>query len=147
LNGWFAFGLIGIAVAADSAVKLQSGSPRTVDELPMLAWAFLFGWAFTGWIIASLKPAVIAMNDRTQPRSVVLAGIVSTLAASLAFGVGIGLYMLTEATWGGRPLAALYGYLGALGGGFWGMKGMEFATDIVKAIVERSVSKQKGEGT
>jgi hypothetical protein len=76
-----------------------------------------------------------------------VAGIVSTLAASLAFGVGIGLYLLTEATWGGKPLAALYGYLGALGGGFWGMKGMEFATDIVKAIAERWASKQKSEGT
>jgi hypothetical protein len=147
VNFYAAFGLIGLAVAADSAVKLQSGSPRTVDELPMLAWAFLVGWAFTGWIIAMLKPTVIAMNDRTQPRSVVIAGAISTLAASLAFGVGIGLYLLTEATWGGKPLAALYGYLGALGGGFWGMKGMEFATDIVKAIAERWASKQKSEGT
>jgi hypothetical protein len=134
---WGAASLLGVAMAAE-AVKAQVGvviAPRTVDDLPVLAWAFLIGWAFAGWVIASLKPAVIAMNDPAQTRSVVVAGIISTLTASLAFGVGCGLYLLTEARWDSKPLAALYAYLGALGGGFWGMRGMEFVIDIIRAVL------------
>lgn len=140
-GAWGTLGIIGMVMAAET-VKLPPVSPRTLDDLPMLAWAFLIGWSFAGWIIASLKPAVIAMNDGTQARSVVIAGIISTLTASLSFGVACGLYMLTEARWDGKPLAALYAYLAALVCGFWGMKGMEFATDLLKSLAERWASKQ-----
>lgn len=137
---------LGISVAAAAAgvaVPVASQIPRTVDSLPTLAWWFLVGWSLAGWVIASLKPAVIAMNDGTQPRSVAIAGVVSTLVASLAFGTSCGLYLLTEATWDGKALAALYGYLGALFGGFTGMRGMEFVTDMGKGILERWASKGK----
>lgn len=132
--------LIGAAMAAEVATA-PVVVPRTVEGLPALAWWFLIGWSFAGWMSASLKPAVIAMHDTTQQRAVALAGIVSTLVSSMAFGIGVGLYLLCEARWDDKPLAALYGYLGALAGGFWGMKGMEFGIDVFKGIVERWAQK------
>lgn len=138
------WGALGISMAVASGVTPAS-TGRTMDDLPTMAWCFLVGWSFAGWIIASLKPAVIAMNDGAQPRSVIVAGIISTFVASLAFGVACGLYLLTEARWGDKPLAALYGYLGALFGGFSGMKGMEFAIDLLQGIVQRWADKGKRE--
>lgn len=125
-------------MAAEAIVPSAS---RTVDDLPALAWRFLIGCSFAGWVVASLKPAVLALNDDTQQRNVALAGIISTLVASMGFGIAMGLFLLTEARWDGKALAALYAYLGAFGGGFWGMKGMEFVIDLGKGILERWATK------
>lgn len=135
-SAWATLGVVGVAIAAETVASTVQLEPRTIENLPSLAWWFLIGWSFAGWVIASLKPAVIAMNDPTQVRSVVWAGILSTFTASLAFGIACGLYLLCEARWDHKPLAALYGYLGALGGGFWGMKGMEFAIGILTSVIE-----------
>lgn len=134
--------IVSMAAMAAEVAPIQPAAPRSVDNLPMLAWSFLIGWAFAGWVIASLKPAVIAMNDAAQPRAVAIAGVISTLVAALAVGVMAGLYLLTIATWNEKPMPALYAYIGALGGGFWGMKGMEFGIDIFKTVVSSWASKR-----
>lgn len=116
---------------------------RTIESLPPLAWALLSGWAFAGWVISSLKPAVEAMNDATKPANVRAAVIISTLVASMAFGIACGLYLLIEARWDGRVIGALYAYLGAFAGGFTGMKGMEWAIEKGKGVIEVLLPKRE----
>lgn len=133
-----------IVCTASMAAQAALPDPRSIEALPGLAWGFLCGWSFAGWVVASLKPAVIAMNGGVR-RGEAIAGVIQTLAASLAFGVLIGLWLLTTATWEGKPVAAIYAYLAAFGCGFLGTKGIEFATDLVMGIIARWAAKQQKE--
>lgn len=114
----------GICLAAETV-----NPSRTLEGLPPLAWKLLLGCAFIGWIVGHLKNFVVSMN-RQGSKAVAGAEAMAIFVASHSVGVALGVWLLTEATYKGQPVGALYAYIAAGIGAYGGKKGFELGWNM-----------------